>query len=278
MRLVLCPACDTQYDVTQVTAEEFPCRCGAMVKNESLPGVDARILRCGSCGAAVPGDAHECAYCGAAILRTGGTRSLICPKCFARNDEESHYCTSCGIRFQPEQVELAVALLPCVRGCGTMAAQTAAGLPVHECTHCHGLWIPEHRLDELIERAAQAPALFREQRESPWGLPPVEYRRCPVCNALMARRNFRRISGVVIDSCHEHGTWLDADELERIAEFVRAGGLVRAAEHDAHERVQLAKSAGLRARLERGTPEQVRAEARLTLSRPLAKFLNKLFP
>jgi Zn-finger nucleic acid-binding protein len=278
MRLVLCPSCETQYDVTSVAAAEFPCRCGTIVKNEALPGVDALVLRCGSCGAIAVEDSADCEYCGAVILRTGGTRSLICPKCFARNDEESKFCTSCGVRFQPEQVELAVSLLPCVRGCGTMAAQSAAGLPIHECTHCHGLWIPDDRLDDLIERASQAPALFRERRESPLGLSPVEYRRCPVCNALMSRRNFRKISGVVIDSCHAHGSWLDADELERISEFVRSGGLTRAAERDAHERVQLAKSAALRARLERAAPERVRAEARLTLARPFERFLRKLFP
>jgi Zn-finger nucleic acid-binding protein len=40
---------------------------------------------------------------------------------------------------------------------------------------------------------------------------------------MMARRNFRRRSGVIIDQCHEHGTWLDAHELESIAGFVLSG-------------------------------------------------------
>jgi len=275
MRLVLCPSCETQYDVTSISTGEFPCRCGAIVKNEALPGIDARVRRCGSCGAAASDDAPECAYCGAVILRSGGSRSLICPKCYARNDEQSRFCTACGIEFQPQRAELSVTLYPCVRGCGTMAAQSAAGLPVHECTHCHGLWIPEDKLEELVERAAQAPAIFRD-RQAAEVMPHVEYRRCPVCGVLMSRRNFRRISGVVVDVCHEHGSWLDADELQRIAEFVRDGGLVRAAEQDAQERVLLAKSAAARARLEHGSPQRAPI-AGGTVARPLAKFLRKLF-
>ena len=43
-------------------------------------------------------------------------------------------------------------------------------------------------------------------------------------------------SGVVLDSCAQHGTWFDADELRRVVEFVRDGGLDRAR---AHERQQL---------------------------------------
>jgi Zn-finger nucleic acid-binding protein len=275
MRLVLCPSCEIQYDVTSIAVEEFACRCGTLVKNEALPGVDARVRRCGSCGAAAGDEAPECAYCGAVILRSGGTRSLICPKCYARNDEQSRFCTGCGLQFRPQHVELSITLYPCVRGCGTMAAQSAAGLPVHECTHCHGLWIPDDKLEDLVERAAQAPALFRDRREAAPVALRVEYRRCPVCGALMSRRNFRRISGVVVDTCHAHGNWLDADELQRIAEFVRAGGLIRAAEQEAHERVLLAKSAALRARLDVGTPERVPTGG--GMSRPLAKFLRKLF-
>ena len=40
----------------------------------------------------------------------------------------------------------------------------------------------------------------------------------------MARSNFWRTSGVITDRCNSHGTWLDADELEQIAEFIMSGG------------------------------------------------------
>jgi hypothetical protein len=44
----------------------------------------------------------------------------------------------------------------------------------------------------------------------------------------MQRCNFRRKSGVIIDRCHDHGTWLDSDELEQIAGFILSGGLAQA--------------------------------------------------
>jgi Zn-finger nucleic acid-binding protein len=56
----------------------------------------------------------------------------------------------------------------------------------------------------------------REQR--------VLYRKCPVCEAFMRRSNYRKTSGVIIDICNEHGTWLDVDELEAIAGYVISGG------------------------------------------------------
>ena len=40
----------------------------------------------------------------------------------------------------------------------------------------------------------------------------------------MLRRNFRKSSGVILDVCSEHGTWLDADELEQITGFILSGG------------------------------------------------------
>jgi Zn-finger nucleic acid-binding protein len=41
----------------------------------------------------------------------------------------------------------------------------------------------------------------------------------------MNRINFARCSGVVVDVCRGHGTWFDRDELSRIVEFIRGGGL-----------------------------------------------------
>lgn len=41
----------------------------------------------------------------------------------------------------------------------------------------------------------------------------------------MNRINFARCSGVIVDICKGHGTWFDRDELSRIVEFIRGGGL-----------------------------------------------------
>jgi Zn-finger nucleic acid-binding protein len=41
----------------------------------------------------------------------------------------------------------------------------------------------------------------------------------------MNRINFARCSGVIVDVCKGHGTWFDRDELSRIVEFIRQGGL-----------------------------------------------------
>ena len=39
------------------------------------------------------------------------------------------------------------------------------------------------------------------------------------------RINFAKCSGVIVDVCKGHGTWFDRDELTRIVEFIRGGGL-----------------------------------------------------
>jgi Zn-finger nucleic acid-binding protein len=56
----------------------------------------------------------------------------------------------------------------------------------------------------------------------------IRYVPCPVCSKLMNRVNFGNCSHVVVDVCAQHGTWFDRDELRRIVEFIRAGGLDKA--------------------------------------------------
>ena len=38
-------------------------------------------------------------------------------------------------------------------------------------------------------------------------------------------RKLRSLLGVIIDLCKQHGVWFDRNELSRIVEFIRAGGL-----------------------------------------------------
>jgi Zn-finger nucleic acid-binding protein len=56
----------------------------------------------------------------------------------------------------------------------------------------------------------------------------------------MTPTQFSRRSGIIIDICRAHGVWFDRDELRRIVDFIRAGGLARARDLD-KEDLQRAK-------------------------------------
>jgi Zn-finger nucleic acid-binding protein len=233
VRLIACASCHTQYDVTNVIEESVHCRCGETIPNEPQVAVEAKVHRCGSCGAQVRGDAADCTYCGAEIVRDTRKLSLICPECHGRNADQSRFCTACGVAFAPETVKVDGFELPCpVCGC-LMPARSVGGVGINECPSCNGLWAPGERLNLLINKAIEArrsndPALLQSFEPRTRGGNPVSqrvaYRKCPECEAFMQRRNFRKSSGVIIDSCRKHGTWLDADELEQITGFVLSGG------------------------------------------------------
>jgi Zn-finger nucleic acid-binding protein/ribosomal protein L40E len=234
LRLVACSNCHTQYDVTQVVDDEITCRCGGKIENRPFEGQEVAVHRCGSCGAQISGDAESCLYCGSEIVRDDASLSLICPECYGRNAEESRYCVGCGVAFSPQQVEDDRQEIPCPVCACLMPPRNIGGVGINECPQCNGLWVPEDRFDHLIAQACEAArgqtgqnARIRGARVS-GGNPAhaqVRYRKCPTCDAHMQRRNFRKRSGVIIDRCHTHGTWLDADELERIAGFILEGGM-----------------------------------------------------
>ncbi len=236
MKLVACPDCHAQYDVSSMVPDSaFDCRCGTSLVATPPVGVDAKAQRCTACGAVARDGAESCDYCGSGIVPVDHRGGLICPECMARNLDDARFCLACGVAFAPSEArtDMPERRCPC---CETwMAVREVGGLLVQECTKCLGLWAPDDVFDALVDRATTA---ARERGAEGAGAAPrvdggnpassqVEYRRCPTCDALMNRRNFRKRSGVIIDRCHEHGTWLDAHELERIAGFVLSG---RAAE------------------------------------------------
>lgn len=51
----------------------------------------------------------------------------------------------------------------------------------------------------------------------------------------MHRTNFGRVSGVLVDICHAHGLWFDADELQQVLDFIELGGLAVGARRDADQ-------------------------------------------
>jgi len=236
MRIISCPACHVQFDATDVDLDLINCPCGETVRNVSPVPVDAEIRRCGSCGASVGPDAEQCEYCESTIIRDGECLSLICPECYARNAEESTFCASCGVRFCPQPVIRSGEELNCPCCDRGMKIRGIGGVFVHECTICRGLWTPEDSFSQLVERSIQADSrnrfghtgMRRDERPSRSFQDQVVYRQCPVCGGHMQRKNFARRSGVIMDWCGMHGTWLDANELEEIASFILKGGLEKA--------------------------------------------------
>jgi Zn-finger nucleic acid-binding protein len=232
LRLIACGNCHAQYDVSGLIAEHVTCRCGDTLENRELSPVDAEIHRCGSCGAQVGATAESCGYCGSEIRREGDL-SLICPECFARNADGSRFCTACGVAFRPEPLCIDGHELPCPACDASMPPSQVAGVGLNECPQCHGLWVPAENFDVIVQRATEACRAGQTDgapAPSPrttGGNPlrnEMKYRKCPECQAFMHRRNYRRSSGVIVDVCNGHGTWLDADELEEIAGFILSGG------------------------------------------------------
>ena len=54
------------------------------------------------------------------------------------------------------------------------------------------------------------------------------YRPCPECSVFLLRHHYGRRGGIVIDVCRKHGIWFDAEELPRILDWIRRGGLAQA--------------------------------------------------
>lgn len=111
---------------------------------------------------------------------------------------------------------------------------------LRECPKCEGLWADKDTLQQIYSD--------RERQAAILGMPRVintdlignverniRYMPCPVCKTLMNRVNFSRCSGVIVDVCARHGTWFDKDELRRIVEFIRAGGVDRARDAEINE-------------------------------------------
>jgi len=83
---------------------------------------------------------------------------------------------------------------------------------------------------ERVRESFLATALTSTRKESMPTVPTAGghqtrlYRPCPVCGKLMHRLNFGRKSGIILDSCRPHGLWFDANELDAVVRWIRAGG------------------------------------------------------
>jgi Zn-finger nucleic acid-binding protein len=194
------------------------------------PQPPSATLKCPNCGGdANPGDVR-CSWC------QGSLATLACASCFATIFVGMKHCPWCGAEVAKAEVlrQKAEACPHC--GTGMRWVQLGAS-QLSECETCGGVWASTESFEKICQD--------REQQEAVLGRPGVDmesmdfrgkprrvYVPCPICQKLMNRMNFAGCSGVVVDWCKDHGTWLDHTELPQVIAFIRSGGLKKARDRE----------------------------------------------
>ena len=183
----------------------------------------AGSLHCPNCGAPAAAADGRCPYCRARLA------TVSCPSCFGLLFEGAAYCPHCGARRERRAVGEPAGACPACRK--TLARVDVGSATLFECEGCDGIWLDAEGFEKLCaDREAQAAVLHRITALPHAATGPVRYRPCVRCGKLMNRVNFAKASGVIVDVCRGHGTFLDAGELHQIVTFIHGGGLDRARE------------------------------------------------
>jgi len=147
------------------------------------------------------------------------------------------FCSHCGAAIARAEVA-ADKIEPCPRCRANMEAVVIGKTNLRECPKCEGIWADADSLQQICADKEQQAAVLGTAASLPDDgklETDIRYVPCPICKKLMNRVAFAHCSRVVVDVCKAHGTWFDKDELRRIVEFIRAGGLDQARADEMYE-------------------------------------------
>ena len=170
-------------------------------------------MNCPSCAAPIPTHGVVCSYCG---QRLDVDLKGLGQSCLDSDNEDLH-CPDCDTTLQSLLI-------------GSETDNYGEEINVCRCSGCLGLFIRRETLDLILRIKVLQPSevnyqLLTNLEQSNHSMSKGwKYRPCPKCRTLMNRKLHGRRSGVIIDSCREHGIWLDAGELRQLMEWTRAGG------------------------------------------------------
>jgi Zn-finger nucleic acid-binding protein len=247
--LVACRTCKRQFDATGLAAKsQFHCSCGEIIEVPRFQPHDSAVARCSSCSAPRTKGKLSCQHCGSDYTLHERDMHTICPSCMTRVSDRARFCHHCATPIVPQSGVGQTTTRPCPV-CGVQHKMTSRSfgepaVSVMECQRCAGLWLSTETFGLISEHARDKslPDVFPAEDGQPVSTSNPGggslYRRCPECEKHMNRRNFGRKSGVIIDSCKEHGLWFDAQELGAILHWIRRGGEDRAERRGLEERRQ----------------------------------------
>jgi len=156
-----------------------------------------------------------------------GSKLVKCPHCGGKVNVKGATCPHCvGGRASPADKSRQPM---CPRCHVSLIHYAYRNRDLDMCPQCGGVWLDRGEFRDLtregdVYQSQPAPKGYVRGPISN----PIQYVPCVRCGRLMNRKNFAKISGVIIDECKPHGVWLDGGELERIRTFIADGGLERA--------------------------------------------------
>ncbi|MGQ0613274.1 MAG: zf-TFIIB domain-containing protein [Planctomycetaceae bacterium] len=129
----------------------------------------------------------------------------------------------------------------CPRCAEKLEEQDWEEVKVSCCPTCRGTFFPGRGLEVTLDklRATVTPtdvaSVLTEFKDRFTRTLPdaVRYKACPVCHTVMTRRNYAKVSGVIIDLCGNHGSWVDEAAFAELANFITRGGDVLASKSTA---------------------------------------------
>lgn len=168
-------------------------------------------MDCITCGAPLPSKSNLCIYCN----RLNETDLRTLRRTAAEGELSQRPCPRCQ-----EPLRL-------VRLC--IETET---LELDRCDQCFGIFFDPGELESILEKQTKSLQNVDSQRiqklldeETPReDARRIQYVPCPSCTKLMNRKAYGSRSGVIIDSCRDHGIWLDGGELKRLLQWSHAGG------------------------------------------------------
>ena len=233
LMIVDCPGCNLSYDLSGYKPNQrLRCRCGQLlVVPKSGPTQHiAHTIHCSNCGGKLEKGRPDCPYCGSMIDLTHSRMKAYCPTCLAMSKEGAKFCSECGKPFVRKLDAPEEAAERCPHCNVRMRRRDIGKHKPLECPICCGLFVAADELSDIV--TSQESRIGTEGGAGQTGgggsaAGPVVYIKCPICSKVMNRMNYQRVSKVIVDFCRDHGYWLDAGELEKIASWVASGGIAR---------------------------------------------------
>ena len=133
------------------------------------------------------------------------------------------------------------------------------GIELDYCSNCSGIWFDKGEVAKLQD-AVLDNSICGEMASALKVLPALnhdldrrKYLDCPVCCLPMSHKTYVEVSGIVLDRCASHGTWIEKEGLARILDILDSGKL-----EELRSRAKMLKEQKLMERLSRIEADQTR--------------------